>query len=191
MLAKGPRHLQRTHLRHRPLPLQPARLHLIVLDTSASMRAGGRLAWAKGHALHLIEQAARAGDDVALLHFGGARIELLLPPGRARAAGGRHVRPLGGGGGTPLAAALAQANQLLRRAAASTPREAWLWLLTDGRTLEHPPPPRAADHVVIIDFDPPERPLGRCAAWARQWGAEHRSPLPAGPLVSKKSGHSA
>lgn len=175
LLAKGPQPLQRTHLRHTLQVAPPARLHLIVLDTSGSMLQRGRLALAKGHATWLIEHAARAGDDVALLCFGGQGVELRLPPGRARAAGSARVRPLGGGGGTPLTHALAQAEQVLRRAARRHgPAESWLWLLTDGRTLEQPAAPQAAQHIVIVDFDEPARAIGHCAAWALRWGAEHR-----------------
>jgi len=32
---------------------------------------------------------------------------------------------------------------------------------------------------VIVDFDDASKPLGRCAAWAARWGAEHRLALPA------------
>lgn len=174
MLAKGPQPLQRAHLRSTLRVAQPARLHLIVLDTSGSMRQRGRLALAKGHAARLIEQAARAGDDVALLCFGGHGVELRLPLGRARAAGSAKVRSLGGGGGTPLTHALAQAEQVLRLAARRNgPVESWLWLLTDGRTLEQPPAPQAAQRIVIVDFDDAARAIGRCAAWAMRWGAEH------------------
>ena len=181
LLTKGPLPLQRAHLRHTMRVTQPARLHLIVLDTSGSMRQRGRLALAKGHAALLLEQAARAGDDAALLCFGGQGVELLLPPGRARSAGSAQVRPLGGGGGTPLTHALAQAEQVLRRAARRNgSNESWLWLLTDGRTLEQPAEPQAAQHIVIIDFDEPGRALGRCAAWAARWGAEHRTASRAG-----------
>lgn len=179
--AKGPGPLQAAHLRHTPHSAQAARLHLIVLDTSGSMRRHGRLALAKGHAAWLIEQAARTGDDVALLCFGGQGVELRLPPGRARAAGSMQVRLLGGGGGTPLAQALVQADRLLMRAARRHgPAETWLWLLTDGRTLEQPAAPLAAEHLVIVDFDDPARPLGRCAAWAARWGAQHRTASRAG-----------
>lgn len=176
LLAKGTQPLQRVHLRRRPLQAPPARLHLIVLDSSGSMRQRGRLALAKGHAVRLIEQAARAGDQVALLSFGGQGVTLLLPPRRARAAGTARVRPLGGGGGTPLAQALAQADQLLARALRRHgATETWLWLLTDGRTLEQPAPPRAAQHTVLIDFDDAPQPLGRCAAWAARWGARYQA----------------
>lgn len=175
LLAKGPNALQSAHLRCIERRVKPARLHLIVLDTSGSMRQRGRLALAKGHAAWLIGQAARVGDHVALLCFGGQGVELQLAPGPARASGSTRVRQLGGGGGTPLLHALAQADQVLQRAHhRNGPAESWLWLLTDGRTVEQPTAPRSAAHVVIVDFDEPARSLGRCAAWAQHWGAEHR-----------------
>ncbi len=178
MVAKGPAPLAREHLRRQPVALRASRLHCIVLDTSGSMRQRGRLALAKGHAAFMIEQAARQGDDVALLRFGGQGVELLLPPGRARASGSQRLRPVGGGGGTPLADALVQADRLLQRTlrknSSKGPTECWLWLLTDGRTLEQPQAPLTPQHLVIVDFDDPKTPLGRCAAWAMRWGAEHR-----------------
>ncbi|MBU7571854.1 MAG: VWA domain-containing protein [Hydrogenophaga sp.] len=176
--AKGSQRLAPVHLRHRPVSPRTPPLHLIALDTSGSMRRGGRLAWAKGYAARLIEQAARAGDHVALLSFGGQGVQLLLPPGPARAAGRERVRPVGGGGGTPLSACLNEADRLLRK----TQRQRGaaggdcLWLLTDGRTLEQPMAPGSAGHIVVVDFDDPLRPLGRCAAWAERWQAEHRLP---------------
>ena len=187
LLAKGPQALQRAHLHHQPVAARAPRLHLIALDTSGSMRRGGRLAAAKGHAAWLIEQAAGSGDDVALLSFGGAGVELLLLPGPARRSGSARVRPVGGGGGTPLAAALVAAERLLRRCRLQHrglgALETWLWLLTDGRSLEQPVAPGAAEHIVIIDFNTPASApagaapgggIGRCAAWAAHWGAEHR-----------------
>ena len=177
--AKGPQRLASVHLRHQPVNARPPALHLIALDTSGSMQRGGRLARAKGYAARLIEQAARAGDDVALLCFGGQGVQLLLPPGPARATGGARVRPVGGGGGTPLAACLHEAERLLRKARHPRGQQAGdscLWLLTDGRTLEQPVAPAAAGHIVVVDFDDPLKPLGRCAAWAGRWHAEHRLP---------------
>ena len=169
LVAKGPAALQAQHVRYQPRSKALPQLHCIVLDTSGSMRQGGRLALAKGFAACLIEKAARAGDDVALLSFGGRGVELLLPPGPARAASAARVRQCGGGGGTPLAQALAVAQSLLGRHAHSA-----LWLLTDGRTLEQPVAVQGTAHTVIVDFDDPKRPLGRCAAWAARWGAEYR-----------------
>ncbi|WP_394789247.1 VWA domain-containing protein [Rhodoferax sp.] len=175
LLAKGPQPLQPEHLCYQPQMLAVPRLHLILLDTSGSMRQGGRLALAKGHAVRLIEQAARAGDHVGLLCFGGNGVEMVLPPGPARAAGAARARQCGGGGGTPLRRALDVANTLLaqaRRRSAGGP--AWLWLLSDGRTLEQPAMPRGAEHAVVLDFDNRSPAIGRCAAWAEHWGAEYR-----------------
>ena len=169
LVAKGPAALQPQHVRYQPRTQAVAQLHCIVLDTSGSMRQGGRLALAKGFAARLIEEAARAGDDVALISFGGQGVNMLLPPGPARAAGAARVRECGGGGGTPLAQALVVAQGVLAR----SPHAA-LWLLTDGRTLEQPDPVHGVAQTVIVDFDDPKRPLGRCAAWAERWGAEYR-----------------
>ncbi|MFO6421588.1 vWA domain-containing protein [Hylemonella sp. W303a] len=193
LLAKGPVPLQREHLRRHPHTARAMRLHCIVLDTSGSMQRQGRLARAKGQVAALLEQAARQRDDVAVLCFGGQGVELLMPPGPARSSARQRLRPLGGGGGTPLARALSEADRLLQ-AASRTPAssraalgkgsgagraraiEGWLWLLSDGRTLEQPRPPRAARHVVIVDFDDPLKPAGRCAAWAEAWGARYLRP---------------
>jgi magnesium chelatase subunit ChlD-like protein len=83
---------------------------------------------------------------------------------------------------------LAQADRLLQRSARAAPGQAcgrpverWLWLLSDGRTLDQPQAPRAAQQLVIVDFDDPHKPLGRCAAWAARWGAAHQRPAGALP----------
>ena len=67
----------------------------------------GQLAWAKAYAARLIEEATRAGDQVALMAFGGQGVQLLQAPGPARRSVIGRVRPLGSGGGTPLAACCA------------------------------------------------------------------------------------
>ncbi len=164
-------------LRWRAVLQRTPQLHCILLDTSGSMQRGARIGQAKGFAARLIAQAARAGEHVALLAFGGQGVELLLPPGPARAAGAERVRPLASGGGTPLAAALDQAEALLQAAQRRGQSQgACLWLLTDGRTRESPTAPRSAAQRVIVDFDDPLRPAGRCPAWAAAWGADYRRP---------------
>jgi len=172
--AKGPQALRPEHLRHQPVAARPSRLHLLLLDTSGSMRRQGRLARAKGCAAWLMAQAARCGDEVAVLGFGGQGVQWLLRPGPARRAASRRVAPLGGGGGTPLAEALACADAALqsaRRRGGLT--DTWLWLLTDGRSPDRPAAPAGARHIVVVDHDDPLSPAGRCADWAARWGAQH------------------
>jgi magnesium chelatase subunit ChlD-like protein len=178
LVRKGPGLLGRAHLQREQRPAEAATLHLIALDNSGSMRQGGRLALAKGFVARLIDDAARTGDQVGLLTFGGQGVQRVLAPAQARRSALGPLLPLGGGGGTPLAAALRQAQTELlsyrRRHAAG---RCLLWLLTDGRSLEQPAAPGAADQIVIVDFDDPLRPLGRCRAWAQTWGAEWRQPV--------------
>ncbi|MBK1686513.1 hypothetical protein [Rubrivivax gelatinosus] len=57
----------------------------MLLDTSGSMRRGGRLARAKGVAAWLVAQAARHGDHLGLLAFGGGRCPGEPPAPRAAA----------------------------------------------------------------------------------------------------------
>ncbi|MDO5290444.1 MAG: VWA domain-containing protein [Pseudomonadota bacterium] len=176
LAARGAAPLHARHLRYRTPHPSAAALHCFVLDCSASMLAAGRLARAKGVLAALMAQAYRWRDHVAVIGLDGQGVHLLRPPGRARHAAPRWLPPLGGGGGTPLAQALAQADALLRRHG-SGPR--WLWLLTDGRTRDIPPRPAHAQRLCLIDFDTARPPLGRAQALAAQWQAQW---LPAGAL---------
>lgn len=182
LVRKGPAALERSHLQREQLPTDVSTLHLIALDNSGSMRQSGRLARAKGFAARLIEDAARTGDQVGLLLFGGQGVACVLSPTQARRSALGRLRPLGGGGGTPLVAALRQAQtHLLAHRRRHGQGQRLLWLLTDGRSLEQPAVPTAADHIVIVDFDNSARPLGRCRAWAQAWGAEWRQPSTSTP----------
>ncbi len=177
LINKGSQRLQRQHL-HRMRPQeQAAQLHLIVLDNSGSMRQSGRLGLAKAYAARLLADAARAGDRAGIMYFGGQGVQVLKAPAPARRSAIARVQTLGGGGGTPVATCLQQAQQLLhgyRLRHGAGPRT--LWLLTDGRSTEQPAAPAAAERIVIVNFDDPLRPLGRCAEWAESWGAELRHP---------------
>lgn len=180
LLSKGATQLRRAHLQRVQPPSEPAALHLIMLDNSGSMRQGGRLAQAKAFAVGLLEDAARAGAHVAVLLLGGQGVQWVQKAAPARRSAIPQMRHLGGGGGTPLAEGLRQAQgemQAFHRRHGAAPRT--LWLLTDGRSLEQPGAPAAADHLVIVDFDDPRRPLGRCRQWAERWGAEWRLPASA------------
>jgi magnesium chelatase subunit ChlD-like protein len=183
LYAKGLEALAAQHLRWREPQAKMSTLHLVLLDTSGSMRQGGRLALAKGYAAQVLEQAARTGEHVALLCFGGQGVEVLVAPGPARRAAAARVQQRGGGGGTPLAQALAAAEKMMaqhRRVRGNQgSANTVLWLLTDGRTQDRPAAPHGAAHTVVVDFEDPRRALGRCAAWAARWGAEHRmAPAP-------------
>jgi magnesium chelatase subunit D len=108
------------------------RLLIFTVDASGSA-ALARLGEAKGAVETLLSQAYAARDHVALIAFRGTGAELLLPPTRSLVQTKRRLAALPGGGGTPLAAGLADARLLAHRARAQGLSPTVI-LLTDGRS---------------------------------------------------------
>ncbi len=107
------------------------RLVVFLVDASGSA-AMSRMAEAKGAIESLLTDSYAARDEVALVAFRRQEAELLLPPTRSLVQSRRRLAALPGGGGTPLAAGLAAAENLARRAAERGYSPS-LVLLTDGR----------------------------------------------------------
>src|SRR6185503_10460090 len=133
----------------------------------------------KGLLLRLIQMSYEQRAEVAIVGFSGAAAKVHLAPTLARPMTSRYVetwlQPIRGAGATPFARGVAMASNLLTRAARERPQQTrWLWLLTDGRTLEMPPRPSAADEVVIVDSDQRRIRLSQCRTLARQWNADYR-----------------
>jgi magnesium chelatase subunit D len=104
---------------------------ILAVDASGST-ALARLGEAKGAVELMLAQTYVARQQVALIAFRGQGAELLLPPTRSLVLAKRRLAALPGGGGTPLAAGLAEALALVRlcRDRGVAP---CLALLTDGR----------------------------------------------------------
>lgn len=169
--------LRTEHLRFVPEAPQGGVLHCFVLDCSGSMLAGQRLALAKGLLIALFDRASAARAEAALVCFGGARADLRFGPAVPRWWNERWLRPVGGGGGTPLGSGVQKAAQLLERTARRKPaQQRWLWILTDGRSSDQPMRPLDADEVVFVDFEREAIRLGRCEALADAWGATRVTP---------------
>ena len=177
LAAKRAAAWQPAHLRFRKRAEAPRALHCFVLDCSASMLASGGLARAKGLIVAYFDRAAHARAETALICFGGAGAVRRFGPAVPRWWNARWLEPVDGGGGTPLADGIDAAASLLAQAARRDPvRQRWLWVLSDGRTRETPARPRAADHIVFVDFDDAAVPLGRGARLADAWGAQWLTP---------------
>ncbi len=152
-------------------------LHCFVLDCSGSMLAGQRLALAKGLLIALFDRASAARAEAALICFGGAGADVRFGPAVPRWWNERWLRPVGGGGGTPLAAGVREAARLLERSARRHPaQQRWLWILTDGRSSDQPTRPLDAEEIVFVDFEREAIRLGRCEALADAWDARRVTP---------------
>nr|WP_255503090.1 VWA domain-containing protein [Cupriavidus sp. UME77] len=174
MAAKGSQPFAPSHLRWRAQQAHAGVLHCFVLDGSASMLHGRQLALAKGVLLRLLQRAYQARAEVALVCFAAGRAEVRLQPARARPWSEAWIRPIAGGGGTPLSLGMERAGQLLAHAARRRPaQQRWLWLLSDGRSTEQPPRPDWADAVMVVDFERQAVALGRCRQLALGWEGEY------------------
>ncbi|MGF6723548.1 magnesium chelatase subunit ChlD-like protein [Paraburkholderia sp. GAS41] len=177
LAAKREKPLHSTHLRFMPAAPRGGVLHCFLLDCSGSMLAAQQLALAKGLLVALFDEASKTRAQAALVCFGGSGVELRFGPAVPRWWNERWLQPLGGGGGTPLAAGVRHAAQLLERAARCSPlQQRWLWVLTDGRSGEVPVRPGEVDQVVFVDFERGAIRLGRCEQLAQAWGAMYLKP---------------
>lgn len=127
----GPVVLQRSDFRVKRL-VRPTGVTTIFLVDASGSSALHRLAEVKGAVELLLAECYVRRDHVALIAFRGKKAELLLPPTRALARAKSALAALPGGGGTPLASALMQAETVsadVRRRG----NRADIVVLTDGR----------------------------------------------------------
>ncbi|MEM5344612.1 vWA domain-containing protein [Paraburkholderia azotifigens] len=172
LAAKQSEPLRDEHLRFIHEEARGGVLHCFLLDCSASMMVGERLALAKGILLALFDRARAARCEVALVCFGGNRADVRFGPAVPRWWNERWIAPVGGGGGTPFQSGIDTAGDLLVKAAqGKRAQQRWLWVLSDGRSSDAPSRPAAADQVMFVDFEQERLSIGRCAALAREWDA--------------------
>lgn len=137
-----------------------------------------QLAAAKGMLMQLIQIAYDQQADIAIVGFAGADARVFVAPTRARPPTSIHaeewLKPVRGGGATPLARGVAAVSRLLAEAKqGQSEQNTWLWLLTDGRTTESPGRPAAADNIVVVDCERSRVRLRGCLTLARQWSAHY------------------
>ena len=169
---------QLAHLRYRPQAAGQMVLHLVLLDQSASMLKGEKLARAKGYVLALGEAVYRRREIWGVLGFSGMGLQWLQRPGKSGVHNRAWISALGGGGGTPLQAALHAATDMQKRIHKQQLGQSTvccLWLISDGRFLEQPPRPAAMQGVVVVDAESERVALGRCQQLAQAWQADYQS----------------
>lgn len=151
-------------------------LHLIVLDTSASVLASQSFAKAKGSVMRIVESAYLRRERLAIVGFGNQRSELLLPARRAPKDISKFLDELTAGGGTPLLQGLADAHVFQTQQLRQYPSlEFKNYLVTDGRVRQLPDSMQLHGHTVLIDVEQSAVKRGKSQTIASLLGAQYLS----------------
>ena len=165
-------------LLRRRQPTGQSRLHLIMLDTSASTLKNNRFAEAKAVIVKIAEQAYLAREQLTIIGFGNQRVETLLPRKRAPRALRKLLDEIGAGGGTPLLEMIQHATGYRDQLQRQQPGlQIDNYLITDGKSavaLEQLAP---IGQTLLIDIEDSRVKRGRGVDIARALDALY-CPLP-------------
>ncbi|MGB0849599.1 MAG: VWA domain-containing protein, partial [Thiolinea sp.] len=141
-------------LHYHPPKTGRAVLHLILLDTSASVLTQQAFAKAKGVIMNIAREAYLLRERLSILGFGNQQVQTLLPPVRAPKQVQKLLDNLSAGGGTPLNMALEQTRQLVNRLKRQqADLQIQIYILTDGRISALPEVMKLGDECVLIDTE--------------------------------------
>ncbi len=153
----------------------PHELWLVIVDASASTRRHQALSDAKGLLAQLFDDAYRQRARLALLTASGSAPKWQVQGLKASSGLRVWLDALGAGGGTPLVAALAQAQQWLTVRRKRFPAEQQrLLVVTDGRLKAWTGLPTLACPGLLIDIERGPIRLGRARELAAGLAAEYR-----------------
>ena len=160
------------------------RLHLVLLDTSASTLKNNRFADAKAVILEIADRAYLAREQLAIVGFGNQQVQTLLPRKRAPRALRKLLDGIDAGGGTPLLDVLRQASRYREKLLRQQPGlRIDNYLITDGKSsvaLEQLSP---IGQTLLIDTEDSRVKRGRGVAIAAALDAVYY-PLPTSPLMA-------
>jgi len=153
----------------------PHELWLVIVDASASTRRHQALSDAKGVLVQLFDDAYRQRARLALLTASGAAPKWQVQGLKASSGLRAWLNELGAGGGTPLLAALNEAEHWLTVRRKRFPAEQQrLLVLTDGRLKEWSGLPVLACPGLLIDIERGPIRLGRARQLATALDADYR-----------------
>ena len=153
-----------------------AKLHFILLDTSASTLMNQSFAQAKHIILSLAQQAYLKREQLAIMSFGNAQVKNLLASVRAP----KHIRAflesITAGGGTPFNDGLKAGQAYLQKLKRKMPSlEVCSYILSDGRVNEKNLASQAylGERCVFIDTESSQIKRGRGQTIAHKMGASY------------------
>lgn len=166
--------LRLEHLRYKPVKRRQTVLHCVLLDCSASMMSVGQLALAKGVLLDLGRQIYQQRESMAVFSFAGDGVQLLHGAHRPGVNAADWVKPIVGGGGSPVQLAVHSAEQMMLRHQRRWPdSHRVLWLFSDGRYEPLPALPCHVHECHVVDFESGYLRLGRVRKLAELWQAHY------------------
>ncbi len=153
----------------------PHEIWLVIVDASASTRRHQALSDAKGLLAQLFDDAYRQRARLALLTASGSAPKWQVQGLKASSGLSVWLDGLGAGGGTPLLAALEQAQQWLTLRRKRFPAEQQRCLIvTDGRVKELSALPVLACPGLLIDIERGPIRLGRAKDLATALQAQYQ-----------------
>lgn len=156
--------------------VQPV-LHMVLLDTSASMLYANGFAKAKAAVLNIAEQAYLQREQLTIVGFGNDQVDLLLPSVRAPKLLRAWLDGIRAGGGTPLRDGLHKAKHYQQLAVRKTAGiQIKSYLITDGKTADDLRGLDLLGGTLIIDTEQSDIKRGNAQRLAEQLGADY-SPL--------------
>jgi magnesium chelatase subunit D len=150
-------------------------LHFVLLDTSGSTLGQRLLGRAKGLVDALVRRAYAAREQVAVLGFGNDGVSPILPRRRAPKDMLARLDAAGGGGGTPIRAAIERTARLIRQWQRREPGlHIRTYLITDGRSRESLTGLPPLGDCLVVDTEQSAVRRGQGARIAQQLGALYR-----------------
>ncbi len=163
-----------SRLRFRAGKTGQSKLNIVLLDTSASTLRNELFAKAKGVILSIAEKAYFSRQQLAILGFGNAEVETLLPKSRAPKALRELLDNITAGGGTPLREVLQYAFRFQHTELRKNPALTFhTIIITDGKTTQHFDDIELLGQITLVDTENSPIKRGKGESIAELLGADY------------------
>jgi len=150
------------------------KLHLILLDTSASTLSDSLSAIAKSVVMNITDKAYINRDKISLLGFGNNNVDTIIKAGRAPKKVTSLLDDISALGGTPLRLILEKADQSIKQLSQQYPGVSlFCYLITDGRSRADIDDLKLNIPTLLIDIEYATIKRGRGQVLASQLDAQY------------------
>lgn len=150
------------------------RVHVLLIDTSASILHANQFAQAKGFILEIAKQAYLKREQLAIIGFGNDQVSQLIPKVQAPKNIEAMLNTLSAGGGTPFRQALESMQNTIKKWKRSQPDLCvHNYLITDGRTTDSVQGVELLDNTLVVDTEQGAVKRGRCEQIAMNLNADY------------------